>query len=45
MSSATEAAFVVFTVALRLTKKKNRHWTKEWYRTRSQGAHETLKTK
>jgi hypothetical protein len=29
MSIATEAAYVPFTVALRLTKKRNRRWAKE----------------
>jgi hypothetical protein len=36
MSSATEATCVPFTVALRLTKKKNRRWAKEWYKRKAQ---------
>jgi hypothetical protein len=40
MSSATEAACVAFAVALRLTKKKNRRWAKEWYKRKAQYAHE-----
>jgi len=40
ISSATEADCVAFTVALRLTKKKNGHWAKEWCKTRPQYAQE-----
>lgn len=40
ISSATEADCVAFTEALRLTKKKNRPWAKEWYKTGPQYAQE-----
>ena len=42
MSSATEAACVSFTVALHLTKIKNRRWAKEWYKRKPQYAHENF---
>jgi hypothetical protein len=42
MSSATEAACVAFTVALRLTKKKNRRWAKEWHKRKPRYSYENF---
>jgi hypothetical protein len=40
MLSSTEAAGVAFVLVLRLTKKKNRRWIKEWHNRGPQCAHE-----
>jgi hypothetical protein len=44
MLSDTDAACVATALALCLKKKRNRRWTKDWYKRRPQYTHENLMT-